>query len=178
LWTTQRVAHNPTATTTTKAVNSCATKTAQLDASATHTNPARGRTVQIVNPGLGTVPAIRSSLSAWSRSRSPVRAPSLKSRVAMLLTAMWAAGAVRLRVETPDGHAFQIDFPSTRDLAAERNDFDAQPTLSKRTRQRSTNPRSRDTRTITVIGTASSAAISGAVGSTCHCPQPLLGEAY
>jgi hypothetical protein len=35
LWTTLRVAHNPTGTTTTKAVNRCATNTGQLDASAT-----------------------------------------------------------------------------------------------------------------------------------------------
>ena len=35
LWTTLRVAHNPTGPTTTEAVNRCATKTGQLDASAT-----------------------------------------------------------------------------------------------------------------------------------------------
>ena len=96
--------------------------------------------MRIFNPGFAAVPAIRTSLSAWPRSRSAVRAPSLRSRVEMLLAAARAAGAVRLRVETPDGHVFQIDFPSATLAQAlaqdgERNDFDEIDLRSKRARQ-------------------------------------------
>ena len=92
--------------------------------------------MRIFDPGFAAVPAIRSSLSAGSRSRSAVRAPSLKSRVEMLLAAARSGGAVRIRVETPDGYAFQIDFPSAA-LAqdGERNDFDEIDLRSKRARQ-------------------------------------------
>jgi hypothetical protein len=62
------------------------------------------------------------------------RAPLFKQRVEAALTAAKAAGAERIRIVTPDGAAYEIDFHVAS--APETNDFDRppNPTLKRGTR--------------------------------------------
>jgi hypothetical protein len=64
------------------------------------------------------------------------RAPPFKQRVQTTLAAAKAAGAARIKIFTPDGAAFEINFASA--TVTETNDFDRPPNvtpLKSRTRR-------------------------------------------
>jgi hypothetical protein len=78
-------------------------------------------------------PEIREPASAKPLSRR--RAAPFKQRIETLAAAK-AAGAERIKIVTPDGAAFEIDFASA--AATETNDFDRPPNvtpLKRRTRE-------------------------------------------